>query len=65
VHVGANVWAGAHTVIAAGVSVGDQCFIGAGAVVTRSVEPGWLAAGVPARPLRVVWPQPERQPPST
>lgn len=52
VSIGSNCWLGAGVVVAAGVTVGDQCFIGAGAVVTRDVEPGWLAAGIPARPVR-------------
>lgn len=52
--VGRNCWLGAGVVLAPGVTVGDQAFVGAGAVVTKDVEPGWLVAGVPARPLRRV-----------
>jgi acetyltransferase-like isoleucine patch superfamily enzyme len=50
--IGANCWLGAGVVVAAGVTIGDQCFIGAGSVVTRDVEAGWLAAGIPAKPVR-------------
>lgn len=50
--VGRNCWLGAGVVVAPGVTIGDQCFIGAGAVVTHDVPAGWLAAGVPARPVR-------------
>jgi acetyltransferase-like isoleucine patch superfamily enzyme len=50
--IGRNIWMGAHVVITPGVTVGDQSFVGAGAVVTRDVAPGWLVGGVPARPLR-------------
>jgi acetyltransferase-like isoleucine patch superfamily enzyme len=52
VSIGRNVWVGAHAVIASGATVGDQCFVGAGAVVTGDVPEGWLAAGVPARLIR-------------
>jgi len=52
--VGSNCWMGAGVVLAPGITVGDQAFVGAGAVVTKDVEPGWLVAGVPARPVRRV-----------
>lgn len=54
VHVGRNVWVGAHAVVASGVRIGDQCFIGAASVVTKDVPAGWLAAGVPARAVREI-----------
>ncbi|HVW81463.1 MAG TPA: DapH/DapD/GlmU-related protein [Mycobacteriales bacterium] len=52
VRIGRNIWVGAHAVITPGVTVGDQAFVGAAAVVTKDVAPGWLVAGVPARPIR-------------
>lgn len=52
VAIGANVWVGAHATVTSGVRIGDQCFIGSGAVVTRDVPDGWLAAGVPAKLIR-------------
>jgi maltose O-acetyltransferase len=51
-HLGDNVWIGAQTVIGMGVTVGDMAFVTAGAVVTRDLPGGWLAAGSPARPVR-------------
>ena len=51
--IGADCWIGAKVVITAGVTLGDGCVIGAGAVVTRDVPPGAIAAGVPARVIRI------------
>jgi len=52
IHIGRNVWIGAKVTIAKGVTIGDQCFIGANSVVTRDVEAWWLAAGIPAAPIK-------------
>lgn len=52
VSIGSNVWIGAHAVIASGVNIGDQAFIGGGAIVLRDAPAGWLTAGNPARPVR-------------
>ena len=49
--IGNRCWIGAKAVILKGVQLGDGCVVAAGAVVTRSVEPGAVVAGVPARPL--------------
>lgn len=50
--IGDNVWIGAGATILPGVEIGDGSVIAAGAVLTRSVPPGSVAAGVPARILR-------------
>jgi bifunctional UDP-N-acetylglucosamine pyrophosphorylase/glucosamine-1-phosphate N-acetyltransferase len=47
--VGDDVFLGSDTLLVAPVSVGNGARTGAGAVVTRSVPPGKLAVGVPAR----------------
>lgn len=44
-----DVWIGNNVVIRGGVRVGTGAIIGANAVVTRSVEPYTVVAGVPAR----------------
>jgi UDP-2-acetamido-3-amino-2,3-dideoxy-glucuronate N-acetyltransferase len=44
---------GANATIVCGVTLGEWCFIAAGAVVTRDVEPYALMVGVPAR--RIGW----------
>jgi len=45
---------GASVTILAGVTVGRGAFVAAGAVVTGDVAPGTVAAGVPARAVRLV-----------
>lgn len=52
VTLGHDVWIGAHAVLLPGVTVATGAVIGAGAVVTRDVEPYTIVTGVPARPLR-------------
>jgi len=49
---GARVGGGA--VLCPGVVVGEEAFVGAGAVVTKDVEPRMLVVGNPARVLRSV-----------
>lgn len=51
--IGADCWIGTKTVITAGVTLGEGCVIGAGSVVTRDVPAGAIAAGVPARVIRM------------
>lgn len=47
--VGSNVFIGACSIIMPGVRIGDDCVIGAGAVVTKDIPSGSVAVGVPAR----------------
>src|SRR5262249_27739473 len=51
VRIGNRCWIGAKVVILKDVALGDGCVVAAGSVVTRSVEPGKIVAGVPARPI--------------
>lgn len=52
IHVGADVWLGAHAVVTAGSTIGDGSVIGANAVVRGVIPPGAVAAGIPARVLK-------------
>ncbi len=49
---GARVGGGA--ILLPGVEIGEEAFVGAGAVVTKDVEPRMLVVGNPARVLRAV-----------
>jgi len=51
VRCGASI--GANATIVCGVTLGEYCFVGAGAVVTKNVQAYALVAGVPAR--RIGW----------
>jgi len=50
--IGDDVWLGARVFVGAGVTIGDGCVVSAGSVVTRSLPPGSIAAGFPARVVR-------------
>lgn len=50
--VGDDVWIGARTLVLDGVSIGSQCVVGAGSVVTVSLPPKSFCVGSPARVIR-------------
>ena len=54
VHIGSNCWFGASVTVCPGVTIGDNCVIGAGSVVTRSIPPHSFAAGNPCRVIRTL-----------
>ncbi|REE97326.1 sugar O-acetyltransferase [Thermomonospora umbrina] len=47
-----NVWLGGGAIVLAGVTIGVNSVIGAGAVVTKDVPPNVVAVGNPARVIR-------------
>lgn len=54
VHIGNNCWLGASVTICPGVTIGDDCVIGAGSVVTRDIPKDSFAAGVPCKVIRPI-----------
>ena len=54
VHIGSGVWFGASVTVLPGVSIGDGAVIAAGAVVAKDVPPHTVAAGVPAKVIKMI-----------
>ena len=52
IRVGNNVWIGAQVCVLPGVSIGNNCVIGAGSVVTHDIPDNSLAVGNPCRVVR-------------
>ena len=57
--IGREVWIGMDAVILAGVrTIGDRSVVAAGSVVTREVPANSIVAGVPARVIKTITPDP-------
>ena len=54
IHIGKNVWIGANATILAGVSIGENAVVAAGAVVTKDVQDGVVVGGVPAKIIKAL-----------
>ena len=52
--IGDDVWIGGNVTVLPGVAIGSGRVVGGGSVVTRSIPPGVIAAGNPARVIRDV-----------
>lgn len=52
VTIGDDVWIGRRTMIMPGVTIGNGCIIGAGAVVTKDVPEYSVVGGVPAKVIK-------------
>ena len=49
--IGNNVWLADSVTVCKGVTIGDNCVVGAASVVTRDLPPNTIAAGNPAKPI--------------
>ena len=47
-----DVWLASGVIVNPGVRIGAGSVVAAGAVVTKDIPAGYLAMGVPARPIR-------------
>lgn len=47
--IGNNVWFGGSVTVLSGVTIGDNCVIGAGSVVTKDIPPNSVAYGNPCK----------------
>lgn len=54
VEIGDNVWLGDNVSVLPGVHIGKGCIIGAGSVVTKDIPPYCVAAGIPAKVVKVI-----------
>ncbi len=52
--VGNDVWIGAHVCVLPGVTIGDNCVIGAGSVVTKDIPSGSVAVGNPCKVIKKI-----------
>lgn len=49
VKIGNNIYFGTDVIVLKGVTIGDNCIIGAGSIVSKSIPSNSVAAGVPCR----------------
>lgn len=52
--VGNNVWIGANVCVLPGVTIGDNCVIGAGSVVVRDIPSNTVAVGNPCKVVKII-----------
>lgn len=49
VRIGDDVFIGVRSILMPGVEIGNHCIVAAGSIVTKSVPPGSIVAGTPAK----------------
>lgn len=52
IKVGNNVWIGGNVAVLPGVTIGDNCVIGAGSIVTKDIPPYSVAVGNPCKVIK-------------
>lgn len=52
--VGNDVWIGANVCVLPGVTIGDDCVIGAGSVVVKDIPPHSVAVGNPCKVIKTI-----------
>lgn len=54
ISVGNNVWIGGNVCVLPGVTIGDNCVIGAGSVVVKDIPTGSIAVGNPCKVIKSI-----------
>lgn len=54
IKIGNNVHIGLNSIIMPGVTIGDNCIIGAGAIVTKNVADNSIMVGIPAKKIETI-----------
>ena len=54
IRIGQRAWVAARSIVLLGVTIGDDCVVGAGSVVTKSMPPNTLCAGNPAKVIKQI-----------
>ena len=52
--MGRNTWFGANATVMPGVTIGENCVIGAGTLVTKDIPDNSLVLGTPGRVVRTL-----------
>lgn len=55
IKIGNNVFIGVNSIIMPGITIGDNCVVGCGSVVTKDVPPNSVAAGIPAKVIKSIF----------
>ena len=55
IKIGSDIWIGARVTILSGVKIEDKVIIGAGSLVNKNLESGFIYAGVPARKIKKIY----------
>lgn len=54
INIGSDIWIGARVTILSGVNIKDRTIIGAGSLVNKDLDSGYIYGGVPAKKIRKI-----------